>query len=285
MNQITIAKDITIEGIGIHHNKYVKIIIKKREVDGGILFYKMYKDYKVEIELNSFNILNTELASVIGIEKNNKTHQIFTIEHMLSAISSYKIDNLNIYVYGDEIPILDGSAILFMDKIEKAGILEQNKPKKYMKIKKIIRVEYKDSFASFEPDSKFKFDVKINFNHIKIGEQSYQYMLSTKSFKEEIAIARTFGFLSDIEKLQKNGLALGANLNNAIGLTDNDIKNKNGLRIDKEFVKHKLLDAIGDTRILNGNIIGKYSSYKAGHKLNSDLRLKVLSSPKNFTIE
>ena len=212
--------------------------------------------------------------------------KIGTVEHLLSALSGLGIDNLLIKVSDAEIPIMDGSAENYVQLILKAGIEEQSAPKKFMRILKTVRVEEGDKSAQLEPYSGFCLDFEIEFEHPGIPKdtQHYQFEFSTKSYIENVGNARTFGFMRDIEHLQKNNLALGGSLDNAIVLDDDGIMNKEGLRHKEEFVRHKILDAIGDLYLAKYSLIGKFSAYKSGHALNNKLIRAVYSDPDNFEI-
>ena len=270
MKQRTIGKRIELVGIGLHKGVPVKMVLEPLEANSGIVFYR--SDLGVTIPMSPQNIGNTMMATVLS----KGEAKISTIEHLLSAIYAYGIDNLKISVDNEEIPIMDGSAIGYCMLLDEAGIKELDANKKIMAIKKPIEVQDGEKFVRIEPSERTIFDFKIKFNHPAIKEQSYKFTFSKQGYKEEIARARTFGFLQDVNKLRAQGLGLGGNLGNCIVLDENGILNKEGLRYKEEFVRHKILDAIGDMAILGMPLLGSYVSFAGSHKLNSLLTKKIL---------
>lgn len=270
MKQRTIGKRIELVGIGLHKGVPVKMVLEPLEANSGIVFYR--SDLGVTIPMSPQNIGNTMMATVLS----KGEAKISTIEHLLSAIYAYGIDNLKISVDNEEIPIMDGSAIGYCMLLDEAGIKELDANKKIMAIKKPIEVQDGEKFVRIEPSERTIFDFKIKFNHPAIKEQSYKFTFSKQGYKEEIARARTFGFLQDVNKLRAQGLGLGGNLSNCIVLDENGILNKEGLRYKEEFVRHKILDAIGDMAILGMPLLGSYVSFAGSHKLNSLLTKKIL---------
>ena len=270
MKQRTIGKRVELVGIGLHKGVPVKMILEPLEANSGIVFYR--SDLGVTIPMSPQNIGNTMMATVLS----KGGAKISTIEHLLSAIYAYGIDNLKISVDNEEIPIMDGSAIGYCMLLDEGGIKELNANKKIMAIKKPIEVQDGEKFVRIEPSERTVFDFKIKFNHPVIKEQGYKFIFSKQRYKEEIARARTFGFLQDVNKLRAQGLGLGGNLGNCIVLDENGILNKEGLRYKEEFVRHKILDAIGDMAILGMPLLGSYVSFAGSHKLNSLLTKKIL---------
>jgi UDP-3-O-[3-hydroxymyristoyl] N-acetylglucosamine deacetylase len=201
----------------------------------------------------------------------------------MSAITAFGIDNLRIILDNDEIPIMDGSAISFCLLLKEAGILKQDKNKKFIKIKKEVEVKVDEKYAKVSPSEDISYSFKINFNHPAIGEQFYKFNFSTQNYIDEIAKARTFGFLKEVQYLRSIGLALGGSLENAIVLDDKKILNEN-LRYNDEFVRHKILDAIGDMRLLGYNIIGSYDAFSSGHYVNHLLTKAIFADSKNYEI-
>ena len=268
MKQRTIQKSVEVVGIGLHKGVPVKLRLEPMIEDSGIVFYR--SDKGVSIPLKPEYVVDTKMATVIG----NKGAVVSTIEHLMSAVYAFGIDNLRIVVDNDEIPILDGSAISFVMMIKEAGIKELEAPKKFLKITKEVEIEDNEKFAKLTPSAKIGFDFEINFDHPMIGREIYNFEFSTKNYINEIARARTFGFLKEVQYLRSIGLALGGSLENAIVLDDKGILNEN-LRFPDEFVRHKILDAIGDMSLLGANFIGKYSAFASGHHLNHLLTLKV----------
>ncbi len=278
MKQTTIAKRVELTGIGLHKGKPVRMILEPLEANVGIVFYR--RDAGISIPLSPDNVVNTKLATVIG--KNGFT--ISTIEHLMSAIYSYGIDNLKISIDADEIPVMDGSSISFCMLLEEAGVKKLSKNKKYIKIKKDIEVRDGKKFARLAPSNDIKFSFEINFDHPVIGRQKYEFDFSKKNFISQIARARTFGFLHEVQYLRSIGLALGGSLDNAIVLDDKKILNSEGLRFKDEFVRHKILDAIGDMSLLGAWFMGNYESFAGSHELNHKLTKKLFESEENFEI-
>jgi UDP-3-O-[3-hydroxymyristoyl] N-acetylglucosamine deacetylase len=220
------------------------------------------------------------MATVIG--KNNVL--ISTIEHLLSAVYAYGIDNLRVVLDNDEVPILDGSSSGFCMLIDEAGIKEQEKIKKAILIKKEIEIKKDGKFVKLSPKNRIAYDFSILFDHPAIGEQNFKFDYSIDEYKENISRARTFGFLHEVQYLQSIGLALGGSLDNAIVLDEQKVINPDGLRYDNEFVRHKILDAIGDMSLLGYTMIGEYKAYAGSHHLNHLLTKKLLEDPANYEI-
>lgn len=276
MQQRTIKKPVEAVGIGLHKGEPIRLRLEPMGANSGIIFYR--EDIALTIPLKPSSVIDTQMATVIGNEKGF----ISTIEHFLSAIYAYGIDNLRVVVDGNEMPIMDGSAISFCLLLDEAGIKTLDAPKNIMRILKPVEVRDGDKFVRFIPSDKASFDFKIYFEHPAIAEQSYSFTLSTKKFIDEIARARTFGFAKDIQYLQSKNLALGATLQNAIGLDEHKILNPEGLRFDNEFVRHKILDAMGDMMVGGCAILGAYESFAGSHKLNSMLIAKLKEESYNY---
>jgi len=278
MKQRTIAQAVEVLGIGLHTGEPIKLKLEPLSVDAGIIFYR--EDLAMSIPLSPKNVINTQMATVIGNERGS----ISTIEHFLSVIYAYGIDNIRVIVDGSEMPVMDGSSISFCLLLDEAGIRDQEKSKQIIRIKKDIEVRDGDKYVKLSPSSVAIFDFEINFSHPIIGHQSSKFEFSRQNFVEEIARARTFGFAKDIQYLQSINLALGATLQNAIGLDDHKILNPEGLRFEDEFVKHKILDAMGDMMVSGYNILGAYSAYAGSHHLNHLLTKALLADSKNYEI-
>jgi len=276
IRQKTIARSVEVVGIGLHKGEPIRLRLEPMEADSGIIFYR--DDLAVTIPLSPENVVNTQMATVIG----NKKATISTIEHFLSAVYAYGIDNLRVILDGSEMPVMDGSAISFCLLLDEAGTRELDASKKVICVKKEVEVRDGDKFARLSPSSTASFDFKIKFAHPVIGEQEESFSLSKSSFVNDIARARTFGFIKDIQYLQSQNLALGATLKNAIGLDEHKILNPEGLRFENEFVRHKILDALGDMMVSGHNILGAYSAYAGSHKLNYLLTKKLLSNASNY---
>ena len=278
MNQRTINQAVEVVGIGLHKGEPIKLRLEPLGTDAGIIFYR--EDLALSIPLSPSSVIDTQMATVIGSDKG----YISTIEHFLSAVYAYGIDNMRVVVNGNEMPIMDGSASSFCLLLDEAGIKEQESAKQVIRIKKSIEVRDGEKFVRLDPSSEVTFDFEIDFEHPVIGQQSQAYSFGTKPFVEEIARARTFGFARDIQYLQSINLALGASLNNAIGLDDEKVLNPEGLRFDNEFARHKILDAMGDMMVTGHNILGAYSSFAGSHKLNHELTVALLADRANYEI-
>lgn len=278
MFQKTIKRRVEIVGIGLHKGVPVKMVLEPLDADMGIVFHR--SDMGVSIPLRPDSVTSTQLATTI--EKEGAS--ISTIEHLLSAVYAYGVDNLFISVDNSEIPIMDGSSNSFCMLLEEAGIEALNRSKKVLRIKKEVEVTQEQKFVRLKPANTTGYEFKIHFDHPLIKTQSYSLNFSTKAYKEEIAKARTFGFVHELQYLQSKNLALGASLNNAIGLDDKKILNPEGLRFKDEFVRHKILDAIGDLSLLGMPILGQYESFAGSHHLNHLLTKELLKNPDNYEI-
>jgi UDP-3-O-[3-hydroxymyristoyl] N-acetylglucosamine deacetylase len=278
VQQRTIKKNIEVVGIGLHKGEPIKLRLEPLDIDAGIVFYR--EDLALTIPLSPSSVIDTRMATVIGSDKGF----ISTIEHFLSAVYAYGIDNMRVIVDGNEMPIMDGSSISFCLLLDEAGIEEQDAPKKILCVKETVEVKEGNKFVRLLPHDTAQFDFRINFDHPVIGEQEESFDFSTQNFIEEIARARTFGFAKDIQYLQSQGLAMGATLQNAIGLDDHKVLNPEGLRFDNEFARHKILDAMGDMMVSGHNILGKYESFAGSHHLNYQLTTKLLSESKNYDL-
>ena len=279
MKQRTIAKSVDIVGIGLHKGVPVKMTLEPLDSDMGIIFYRA--DKGVSIPLKIENVVDTQMATVIG--KNGVV--ISTIEHLLSAVYAYGIDNLRIIIDNDEVPVLDGSSSGYCMLIEEAGIKELDKSKKVIKIKKDVEVTTPEGKkVALKVSNRIVYDFEINFEHPSIGIQNFHFDYSIAEYKEKISRARTFGFLHEVQYLRSKGLALGGSMENAIVLDKNKILNPEGLRYDDEFVRHKILDAIGDMALLGYTLVGEYDAIAGSHHLNHLLTKKVMEDPANYEI-
>jgi UDP-3-O-[3-hydroxymyristoyl] N-acetylglucosamine deacetylase len=278
MYQTTIKKSVELVGIGLHKGSPVKLRLEPLESGNGIVFYR--SDVDVAIPLIPENVVDTKMATVIGKEG----YVISTIEHLLSAIYAYGIDNLKIIVDADEIPVMDGSSASFCMLLDEAELVEQDIPKRIMRIKKEIEVREGEKYVKLSPSPDLKYDFTIKFPHPVINKQEYVLEFTKESYKNEIARARTFGFLHEVQYLRSKGLALGGSLENAIVLDEKKILNPEGLRFDDEFVRHKILDAIGDMSLIGMNFIGNYEALAGSHDLNHKLTLELLKSPENYEV-
>ncbi len=272
MFERTVAKRVEVTGIGLHSGEPIGMVLEPLPSGSGIVFVHAYSGTVLPLGVDM--VTETKLATVLG----RRPNAISTIEHFLSAVYAYGIDNLKVTIYGNEMPIMDGSAVSFCMLLDEAGVKMQDSPKTLMVIKKEIKVEQEGKMALLKPSKEPSFNFIINFNHPAIGRQEYKFKFSKKRYIEEISRARTFGFLRDIQYLQSINLALGASLENAIGLDDNTVLNPEGLRFENEFVRHKILDAIGDMMVMGHSIVGEYSAVASSHELNHLLTKKVLAT-------
>ena len=278
-NQQTIEESISISGIGLHSGKIVEIKLLPAEVDHGIKFIRVDKKTDNVIDAVWSNVSETVLSTTIS---NQSGIKISTVEHLMSALSGLHIDNLIIYINASEVPIMDGSSKPFVDFIENVGIKVQNKKRKLLNIKKTIEVKKDDSSVKIIPNNQFSIDFEIDFPSQLVSKQSCQLQLINGNYKTDVAAARTFGFEKDVEYLRSNGLALGGSLENAVVVGENEILNKEGLRYSDEFVRHKILDSIGDLYLAGSPIIGYFFGNKSGHHLNNQLLRKLFSDESNY---
>jgi len=276
IKQRTLKNVIRATGVGLHTGEKVYLTLRPAMPDAGIIFRRVDLSEPVEIPAIPENVGDTTLSTTLikdGV-------RISTVEHLLSALAGLGIDNAYIDLNAAEVPIMDGSAGPFVFLIQSAGIEEQNAPKRFIRIKKPVKVEDGDKWAMFEPFDGFKVGFSIDFDHpaFKEDHQTAEVDFSTTSFVKEISRARTFGFMNQIETLRANNLALGGSLDNAVVLDDYRVLNEDGLRYMDEFVKHKILDSIGDLYLLGRSLIGAFSGYKSGHALNNKLLRTLIAN-------
>lgn len=273
-----LKKPITFEGIGIHTGQESKVTIHPGSWrDVGFTFQN---SKGVKIFAGYENVTDTMLGTTVA----NNHMSVSTIEHLIATLYSYGIFDGIIEIDESEIPIMDGSCQAFVDLIEEAGIEPAYEEGWTLTIKRLVRVEDGDSFAEFLPGKGFTIELKIDFDHKVITHQNFLYIHSLDNFKNQLSRARTFGFYKDVERLQQQGLALGGSLSNTIVVGETDILNKEGLRYKDEFVRHKIVDIIGDMALCWYHINGKFNGYKTGHALNNKLLRKLFSHNENFTI-
>jgi UDP-3-O-[3-hydroxymyristoyl] N-acetylglucosamine deacetylase len=267
-------------GIGLHKGEPINIILEPLEADSGIVFYR--SDIAVTIPALPQYVINTQMATVIGAGQDSS---ISTIEHLLSAINSYGIDNLRITVSGMEVPVMDGSSASFCMMLDEAGVRELDAHKKIIVIKREVEVKEGDKFVRVSPSVNPVYHFVIDFSHPVIGRQEYMYEFGKQNFLEQISRARTFGFLKDAQVLRSMGLGLGGSLDNTIIMDEKKILNPEGLRFSDEFVRHKILDAIGDLCLLGMPMLGNYDSFAGSHKLNHLLTKEILKDPQNYEVK
>jgi len=269
IKQRTLKNVIRATGVGLHTGEKVYLTLRPAPSDTGIIFRRIDLSEPVDIRACPENVSDTRLSTTL--ECNGA--RVSTVEHLMSAFAGLGIDNAYVDLTAAEVPIMDGSAGPFVFLVQSAGIAEQSAPKRFMRIKKKIRLEEGDKWACFEPFEGFKVSFAIEFNHptFRNSTQNASVDFSTTSFVREVSRARTFGFMGDLEALRAAGLARGGGLDNAIVLDEYRILNDDGLRYEDEFVKHKVLDAIGDLYLLGHPLIGAFSAHKSGHSLNNRL--------------
>lgn len=277
IRQRTLKNEIQATGVGLHTGDKVYLCLKPAPEDHGIVFRRVDLEPSVDIPAKAENVGDTTLSTslVSGDVK------VSTVEHLLSAMAGMGIDNAIIEVSAAEVPIMDGSAGPFVFLIQSAGIQEQSAPKKFIRIKKAVSVEDGDKTASFRPFDGFKVSFSIDFDHPAFKDRSLNASVdfSSTSFVKEVSRARTFGFMHEIEHLRSQGLAKGGSMDNAIVVDDFRVLNEDGLRYEDEFVKHKVLDAIGDLYLLGNSLIGEFCAHKSGHALNNKSLRKLISQP------
>ena len=278
IKQRTLNNVIKATGVGVHTGEKVYLTLHPAPVDKGIVFRRVDLNPVVEIAARVENVGDTTLSSTIV----NGDIRISTVEHLMSAMAGLGIDNAYVDVTSSEVPVMDGSSGPFVFLLQSAGLCEQNAPKRFIRIKNKVTIKDNDKWATLEPYEGFKVGFAINYDHpaFKSRNQHAVFDFSTTSYIKEISRARTFGFMSEYEYLLANDLAKGSNLDNTVVLDDFRILNEDGLRYDDEFVKHKILDAIGDLYLLGSPIIGAFDGYKAGHNLNYRLVKALLADKK-----
>ena len=276
IKQRTLKNTIRATGVGLHTGDKVYLTLHPAEINTGIRFRRVDLEHPVIIRATPENVGDTLLSTTL-VQGEVK---ISTVEHLLSALAGLGIDNAVIDVSSAEVPIMDGSAGPFVFLIQSAGVAEQDAPKQYIRIKETIRVSEGDKWAGFEPFEGFKVTFTIDFEHPAFADHLKMATMdfSSTTFVKEVSRARTFGFMKDIEFLRENNLALGGSLENAIIIDDDKVLNEDGLRYADEFVKHKILDAIGDLYLLGHSLIGQFKGYKSGHALNNQLLRALLAN-------
>lgn len=282
VKQRTIARPVRASGIGLHSGKKVYMTLKPHVADGGIVFRRTDLDPPLDIPAQAQLIQETVLSSSLVYAG----ERMGTVEHLMSALAGLGIDNLLVEVDAPEIPIMDGSARPFIYLLQQAGLQDQSRPKPFVQITRPIEVRQDDKIARFEPYDGFRLNFTIDFDHPAFASEHQQATVefSSEAYIEQVSLARTFGFLRDVEYLHANNLALGGGVHNAIVMDENRVLNEEGLRLADEFVRHKLLDAIGDLYLLGKAIIGQFTGYKSGHALNNQLLRTLLEQPDCYEV-
>ena len=282
--QTTLRAAVTLVGTGVHSGDEVKMILHPAEANHGIAFLRTGLPGGLDrlIDARHLAVTATELCTVIG---DRDTGAVATIEHLMAALTGLGIDNVLVEIDGPEVPILDGSSAPFIDAIDQVGIAMQGVTRRYLKVLKPVRVTQGKAFAELLPNERgFRLDVEIDFPTPVIGRQRKAVDLSPSVFRRDISRARTFGFMRDVEKLWSAGFALGASLENTVAIGDDGIMNPEGLRYGDEFVRHKLLDAVGDLSLAGLPLLGTYRSYCGGHRMNFSVLEALFSSRANYAI-
>ncbi|WP_295385250.1 UDP-3-O-acyl-N-acetylglucosamine deacetylase [uncultured Thiodictyon sp.] len=269
VKQRTLKNVIRATGVGLHTGEKVYLTLRPAAPDTGIVFRRVDLEQPVEIRACPHNVGDTRLSTTLV----NGDVRVSTVEHLLSAFAGLGIDNAYVDVSAPEVPIMDGSAGPFVFLIQSAGVEEQNRAKRFIRIKRPVEVRDGDKYARFEPYDGFSVEFTIDFDHPAFHDRTKRATMdfSTSSFVKEVSRARTFGFLRDIEALRQQGLAQGGSLDNAVVVDEFRVLNEEGLRYEDEFVKHKILDAIGDLYLLGHTLIGAFKGHKSGHALNNQL--------------
>jgi UDP-3-O-[3-hydroxymyristoyl] N-acetylglucosamine deacetylase len=282
LKQRTLKTPIKTTGVGLHTGARVEIVLRPAAPDTGIVFHRIDLPLPVTLPADALHVGDTRLSSTLM----HDGASISTVEHLMSALAGLGVDNLHVDVAGPEIPIMDGSAGPFVFLLQSAGIVEQEAPKRYLRILSPVEVKDGDKWARFEPYNGFKLDFTIDFPHPMFGSENRNVVIdfALHSYVKEVARARTFGFMQEVEAMRAAGLGLGGSLQNAIVLDEFRVLNTEGLRYDNEFVKHKVLDAIGDLYLLGHPLIGQYTAFKSGHGLNNAVARALLARPDAFEL-
>ena len=280
--QKTLKRKIHFSGVGVHNGRAVSICIEPAEVDTGIVFHRTDLDNDNIIKAVIDNVTDSILCTKI---KNSSGIFVSTIEHLMAALSALGIDNAVVKINSSELPALDGSSHEYVKKIMTSGIKTQNRKKKIFKVLKKVEVRSGDRFISITPSNRLSVNISINYPDTIIGHSQYFYTHTQDNFINNLSMARTYTLHEDIEKMRTAGLAIGGNLNNAIVVDKFKILNPEGLRLEKEFVKHKTLDCIGDFYLLGMQLVGDIDCFAPGHSLNQQLIKRILKDTENYTIE
>jgi UDP-3-O-[3-hydroxymyristoyl] N-acetylglucosamine deacetylase len=282
LKQRTLKTAIKTTGVGLHTGARVELNLRPAAPDTGIVFHRVDLPSVVSIPAQAQYVGDTRLSSTLKLDGAT----VSTVEHLMSALAGLGIDNLHVDVAGPELPIMDGSAGPFVFLLQSAGIAEQSADKRYLRIEQPVEVRDGDKWARFEPFAGFKLDFTIDFPHPVFGSENrhVEVDFAEHSYIKEVARARTFGFMQDVESLREKGLIQGGSLHNAIVLDETRVLNTEGLRYDNEFVKHKVLDAIGDLYLLGHSLIGSFTAFKSGHGLNNALARALLARPEAYRL-
>jgi UDP-3-O-[3-hydroxymyristoyl] N-acetylglucosamine deacetylase len=282
--QQTLKQKCSCSGIGVHSGRTIKLQILPAPENSGITFLRTDLKLHPEIRAHVDNVVDTTLATTLGLFHQGERITVATVEHLLAALYGMRIDNACILVDGPEVPIMDGSSGPFVEMLQAAGIEQQKAHRRYLTLTREIKVGDGQKEARIRPSSGFKIVCTLDFDHPLIMPSPYKFVFDEQRFVKDIAYARTFGFLRDVEALRAKGLALGGSLDNAIVIDQYRVLNEGGLRYPNEFVRHKILDAIGDLSLFGMPILGRARLFRSGHALNRALVQSVLADPKNYKI-
>jgi UDP-3-O-[3-hydroxymyristoyl] N-acetylglucosamine deacetylase len=288
LRQRTVKALVRTQGVGLHSGQRVELTLRPAPPDTGIVFRRVDLPVPVEIRVSASRVTDTRMASTLSAADTGEgaSVKVATVEHLMSALAGLGIDNLIIDVTAPEIPILDGSAGSFVFLIQSVGLLEQAAPKRFIRVKRAVEVRDGDKWARLEPHFGFKLRFSIDFGHPAINAtvQEVEVDFANASYVSAISRARTFGFMQDVESLRSHGLARGGSLGNAIVMDESRVLNSDGLRSDDEFVKHKILDAIGDLYLVGHPLLASYSAHKSGHAMNNLLLRALLADESAFEL-
>ncbi|MBN1142748.1 MAG: UDP-3-O-acyl-N-acetylglucosamine deacetylase [Deltaproteobacteria bacterium] len=280
INQCTLAAPILFSGIGVHSGNRINVVLRPAESGNGIVFHRQLGNRTVSIKACAENVVDTRMATVLG----HGDATISTVEHLLATLYAFGIDNLHIDIDGPEVPVMDGSALCFVDQIRATGIRRLRATRKYLTIRKPIDLVSGEKRISIIPSRFFRITFDIAFDHPSIALQNHAIKVTPGSFSQEVAPARTFGFLKEYEYLKARNLAQGASLENTVVIGEQGILNPEGLRFHDEFVRHKILDIIGDFSLLGYPILGHVKAYKSGHQTNHEMVTRILASPDHWKL-
>ena len=281
--QKTLRDRVVLSGIGVHSGKPVSMALCPADPDTGIVFVRTNIPGSVDVEIPavSSSVSGTQLCTILGDPTGTF---VATVEHLMAALSAMGVDNLLIEIDGPEAPIMDGCAEAFVDAIDQTGLEVQKAKRRFIRVVKPIRIEEGDAYAEFRPYEGRRFEATIDFESPVIGRQELGVDLTPSSFRREICRARTFGFMSDVERLWEAGFALGSSLDNSVVIADEGVVNPEGLRHPDEFVRHKVLDAVGDLALAGAPILGVFRSYKGGHRINAIALQALLADESAYEI-
>ena len=284
LKQRTIQSLTKAVGVGLHSGQRVELTLRPAQPETGIVFRRVDLPVPVDIPITATAVTDTRLASTIS----NGGVKVYTVEHLMSACAGLGIDNMYVDITAQEVPILDGSASSFVFLLQSAGIVEQNAPKRFIRILKSVQVQEGEGeatkWARLDPHHGYKLTFEIDFHHPAVDQtgQRVVFDMDKDVYTRDIARARTFGFTKDVETMRANGLGMGGGLDNAIVMDDYKVLNSDGLRYDDEFVKHKILDAMGDLFLLGKPLLASYCAFRAGHAMNNKLLRELLSQPDSY---